>query len=144
MFRHAYLEMVLALAGACALGGCCTARRERPARGCSRASSDQPAATFSVPAAALHLPLVLIAYGDMRFTNPAETSATSPSARRALVAKVAAERPQAIFLNGDVPWHGISADYDVYPHRNGAMARTAIARLSRTRQSLTAWISVLG
>jgi Calcineurin-like phosphoesterase len=56
----------------------------------------------------------LIAYGDMRFTNPAETSASSPVVRRALIAKVAAEHPQAIFLNGDIPWHGTSADYDVY------------------------------
>ncbi|MGA2777783.1 MAG: metallophosphoesterase [Steroidobacteraceae bacterium] len=114
MFRHAYLEMALALAGACALGGCFTASDAKGPHAAAAAVSDQPAATFSVPAAALHLPLVLVAYGDMRFTNPAETSATSPSARRALVAKVAAERPQAIFLNGDVPWHGISADYDVF------------------------------
>jgi hypothetical protein len=72
------------------------------------------AATFSVPNAELPEPLVLIAYGDTRFTNPAETNASSPGARRALIAKIAAEQPAAIFLNGDLPWHGLAEDYAVY------------------------------
>jgi hypothetical protein len=67
--------------------------------------------TFSVPDRDLAEPLVLVAYGDMRFTAPAETGATNPVVRRALVAKVAAEKPAAIFLNGDLPWHGVAADY---------------------------------
>jgi acid phosphatase type 7 len=69
------------------------------------------APTFSVTQAELADPLVLIAYGDMRFTNPAETDATSPTARRALVAKIAAENPAAVFISGDIPWHGSDADY---------------------------------
>jgi hypothetical protein len=72
------------------------------------------APTFRIPDAELPKPLVLIAYGDMRFTDPKETSASSPPARRALVARVAAEKPAAIFLNGDVPWHGHAADYAQY------------------------------
>src|ERR1700722_9484834 len=72
------------------------------------------ATTFTVPQADLPDPLVLIAYGDMRFTNPSETSATSPVARQALVAKIASENPAAIFINGDVPYHGIAADYAVF------------------------------
>ncbi len=28
--------------------------------------------------------------------------------------RIAAENPAAIFINGDVPWHGIDADYEVY------------------------------
>jgi hypothetical protein len=68
-------------------------------------------ATFSVPDAALPTPLVLVAYGDMRFTDPSETSASSPVARQALVARIATERPAAIFLNGDLPWHGNAGDY---------------------------------
>jgi acid phosphatase type 7 len=72
------------------------------------------AATLIVPDAALPKPLVLVAYGDMRFTDPAETRASNPAARQALVAKVAAEEPAAIFVNGDVTWHGVSADYAVY------------------------------
>ena len=72
------------------------------------------ATTFTVPQADLPDPLVLIAYGDMRFTNPSETSATSPVARQALVAKIASANPAAIFINGDVPYHGIAADYAVF------------------------------
>ena len=71
-------------------------------------------ATFSVPEAELPNPLVAIAYGDTRFTDPAETGAANPGARRALVARIAAEQPAAIFINGDLPWHGVPQDYDVY------------------------------
>jgi hypothetical protein len=58
--------------------------------------------------------LVFIAYGDIRFTNPVETAASSPAARQALVARIAEERPAAVFINGDLPWHGIAPDYEVY------------------------------
>jgi acid phosphatase type 7 len=75
------------------------------------AGSPQAASTFSVADADLPDPLRLIAYGDMRFTATTETRASSPAARRALVAKIAAENPAAIFINGDIPWHGIEADY---------------------------------
>jgi hypothetical protein len=71
------------------------------------------APTFSVPDAALPDPFVVVAYGDTRFTNPAETQASSPAVRRALVARIASLHPAAIFLNGDLPWHGNGADYDV-------------------------------
>jgi hypothetical protein len=56
----------------------------------------------------------LIAYGDIRFTASSETAASLPAVRRALVAKIAAENPAAIFINGDLPFHGITADYEVY------------------------------
>ena len=68
------------------------------------------ATTFSVPDSQLPIPLVLIAYGDTRFTDVRETAATNPVVRRALVAKIAQERPAALFINGDLPWHGMAAD----------------------------------
>lgn len=71
-------------------------------------------ATFAVDDRDLPEPLVVIAYGDMRFTDPAETGATSPPVRRALVEKVAGEAPAAVFINGDLPWHGTPADYAVF------------------------------
>ena len=79
--------------------------------GCVFAAPAPATPTFSVPDRDLAEPLVLVAYGDMRFTAPAETDATNPAVRQALVAKVAAEKPAAIFLNGDIPWHGVAADY---------------------------------
>jgi hypothetical protein len=72
------------------------------------------APTISVPDRDVPDPLVLIAYGDVRFTDTAETRASNPGARRALVAKIAAENPAAILINGDIPWHGIAEDYAVY------------------------------
>jgi hypothetical protein len=72
------------------------------------------AATFVIPDSVLPDPLVLIAYGDTRFTPAGETTASSPTARRALIAKIGAENPAAIFINGDLPYHGIPADYAVY------------------------------
>jgi hypothetical protein len=74
----------------------------------------EAAPTFQIPDSALPEPLVMIAYGDIRFTKTSETAASSPSARRALIAKIAAENPAAIFINGDLPYHGIAADYEVY------------------------------
>lgn len=77
-------------------------------------------ATFIVgPDAGLPDPLVLVAYGDMRFTDAAETHATNPAVRRALVAKIASENPAALFIDGDIPWHGIDADYAVYHAETG-------------------------
>ncbi|HEY6620432.1 MAG TPA: metallophosphoesterase [Steroidobacteraceae bacterium] len=72
------------------------------------------ATTFQIPDSALPVPLVVIAYGDTRFTAADETAASSPTARRALVAKIAAEDPAAIFISGDLTFHGIAADYEVY------------------------------
>lgn len=70
---------------------------------------------LSVPDAGLGNPLTFVVYGDMRFTDPSETAAAAPGPRRALVEKVASEHPDALFLTGDVPWHGgDTADYRVF------------------------------
>jgi hypothetical protein len=55
---------------------------------------------------------VVIAYGDMRFTDPKETQATNPKVRKWLVDKIASEKPTAIVISGDVPYVGErAADY---------------------------------
>lgn len=72
-------------------------------------------ATFTVNVGDLHKPLTVVAYGDMRFTDPTNHDATNPAARQALVARISEEKPDAVLLNGDVPWHGGEpADYAVY------------------------------
>ena len=51
----------------------------------------------------------------MRFTDPSNTKAANPDARRALVARIAAVHPDALILTGDVPYRGtVAADYDEY------------------------------
>jgi len=55
---------------------------------------------------------VFVAYGDMRFTDTAETKATNPKVRQWLVEKIASEKPAAIVVSGDVPYVGErAADY---------------------------------
>jgi Calcineurin-like phosphoesterase len=66
------------------------------------------------PAASGEKPVIVIAYGDMRFTDASNVTATNPRARTTLVARIAEEMPDAILLSGDVPWHGTAGDYDQF------------------------------
>jgi hypothetical protein len=60
-------------------------------------------------------PLRLIAYGDMRFTDPSITEGTNPKVRRWLAEKIGAERPQALLVTGDMPFIGEKTeDWDEY------------------------------
>jgi hypothetical protein len=60
-------------------------------------------------------PVTVIAYGDTRFTDPSNVTATHPRARGALIARIAEERPDAVVISGDVPWHGgVANDYAQY------------------------------
>ena len=60
-------------------------------------------------------PVHLIAYGDMRFTDPAVTNGTNPKVRRWLAEKIGQENPQALMLTGDMPFTGEkTADWDEY------------------------------
>ena len=81
-----------------------------------------PGPLFVVPQADLHHPVKVIAYGDMRFTNPSEITATNPAARQDLVAKIASEQPDAVLVSGDIPWRGLVEDYGEF------RAETAIWR----------------
>jgi len=57
----------------------------------------------------------VIVYGDQRFTDPENTKVTSPKARRWLVQQISTEKPDAVLLNGDVPYSGdVVNDYEVY------------------------------
>lgn len=79
----------------------------------------EPGPTFTI--AAPKGDWTVIAYGDMRFTDPGDTLDTNPGARRALVAKVAAEKPDMLLLSGDVPLNGgVANDYTVYREETAA------------------------
>ncbi len=80
-----------------------------------------PGPTFTVPAASLPRQWSLIAYGDTRFTNPANDTVTNPRARRALVARIASEHPDALLISGDLPYDGANPDdYRVFQQETGA------------------------
>jgi acid phosphatase type 7 len=79
------------------------------------AAAVRAGATFQVADRDLHSPVTIIAYGDMRFTDASNVTATNPGVRQALVVRIATENPDAVLLNGDVPWHGgDEADYSVF------------------------------
>ena len=60
-------------------------------------------------------PLTLITYGDQRFTDPTNVKSTNPRVRQWLVNQIAAARPAAVILNGDVPLAGdVKNDYTVF------------------------------
>lgn len=86
------------------------ARKHKPGAEATTPSGSGP--TFTVKDADLPQDFRLIVYGDMRFTDPSNTKDTDPGARRALVAKIAEEHPDALVLTGDVPFKGTNpADY---------------------------------
>lgn len=67
------------------------------------------------PAIAPGAPFKLVAYGDIRFTDTKNTTATDPRVRKFLVDKVAEEKPLAMLLTGDLPFTGANAaDWKVY------------------------------
>jgi hypothetical protein len=70
------------------------------------ASAQKSGPTFTVSDRDLSKHLTLIAYGDMRFTDPSNVTSADPKARVALVNKIASEHPDAVQLTGDVPLAG--------------------------------------
>lgn len=75
----------------------------------------EPGPTFRIADDQLPDPLTLIAYGDQRFTDPANTRQTNPRIRRWLVNQIAKEHPAAVIMNGDVPLAGeVANDYVVF------------------------------
>jgi len=75
----------------------------------------EPGPAFRVEDARLTSPLTLITYGDQRFTDPANTNAVDPRVRQWLVQQIAAARPSAVIMNGDVPLAGgVPNDYAVF------------------------------
>jgi len=75
----------------------------------------EPGPTFRVPDSSLPSPLTLILYGDQRFTDPSNVVAADPKSRAWLAREIAAEKPAAVLMNGDVPLNGdLAADYAVF------------------------------
>jgi hypothetical protein len=72
----------------------------------------EPGPTFRIEAAD---PLTFVAYGDQRFTDPSNVKSADPRVRQWLANQIAAEKPGAIILNGDVPLNGdVENDYAVF------------------------------
>jgi len=56
-----------------------------------------------------------IAYGETRFTNPVDTNAANPEARRDLVKAIAKAHPDFVTIGGDIAYNGYDPnDWKVY------------------------------
>jgi acid phosphatase type 7 len=80
---------------------------------------------FQVPATGRDGPLVFVVYGDTRFTERAEVA--NAYARRALVERIAQERPAAVLIGGDLVYDGSDPhDYQTYKTETAAWANQNI------------------
>lgn len=87
----------------------------------AQSNDDNKTPTFIIKDVPTGRPLRIIVYGDMRFTNPSNTSDTAPGVRKWLAQKVAAEKPDLLLLTGDMPFHGSDpADWKVYEQETAA------------------------
>lgn len=90
-----------------------------------RAAAETGPPRFSVPAPAGGGPLTFVVYGDTRFTQ--RTGVVNAQARRALVPRIAQEKPAAIFIGGDLIYQGSDpADYDLYRNETSEWSRQGI------------------
>lgn len=75
----------------------------------------EPGPTFRIEASQLPNPPTFIAYGDQRFTDPANVRSADPRVRQWLVNQIARQKPGAVILNGDIPLNGdVLNDYAVF------------------------------
>ncbi len=114
------MKTIFTLATCLALTGCTSLAQNHAADLPTANLLSQPGPTFQVSDSDMHSPATFIAYGDMRFTDPSNTTSTDPRVRKWLVDKIAAEHPDAVLLNGDVPLNGNDTnDYAVYHAETG-------------------------
>jgi acid phosphatase type 7 len=79
--------------------------------GSALAFADDPTLQVQAPA----YPFNFVAYGDIRFTNPANHELSDPARRDALVGRIAQERPAFLLISGDLVLDGSSrADWAVW------------------------------
>ncbi len=80
--------------------------------------------TFTVSGIAAGQALKIVAYGDTRFTEVSNIGDTNPWVREYLVKQIAREKPDAVFMTGDLPFHGAeAADWQVYRDETAAWTK---------------------
>jgi acid phosphatase type 7 len=86
--------------------------------------SPQPAPvgpSFTVSGIPVEQTLKIVAYGDTRFTDTKNDQDTNPRVRQYLVQQIAQEKPDAIFMTGDLPFNGADpADWQVFRDESAA------------------------
>jgi hypothetical protein len=72
-------------------------------------------------------PFTFVGYGDIRFTDPANTRDSSPQMRRAEVARIALEKPAFVVISGDLVLRGAnSQDWNVFDRETAPLRQAGI------------------
>jgi hypothetical protein len=80
-----------------------------------------PGPTLTFPQFSGAKTIHIVAYGDMRFTDPSVTKGTNPRIRKWLAERIAAEHPEVLLLTGDMPYTGAKAsDWTVFQQETAA------------------------
>lgn len=96
------------------------------------AQTPAPAASWKpdivLPAPAY--PFTFVGYGDMRFTNPADTKHSNAAVRRAEIARIAQEKPAFVVITGDLVLTGADAqDWKVFDAETASLRQAGIELL---------------
>jgi predicted MPP superfamily phosphohydrolase len=76
---------------------------------------------------AVKQPFEFVAYGDIRFTNPADKAPSNAEYRRALVKQIAFIKPSFVLLTGDLVLRGDNpADWAIYASESRAWAEAKL------------------
>ena len=119
----------LLLATACIAS---TAFAQQTARRQAHATAARPLPFLICPSGR---PLRIVVYGDMRFTDPSNTSDTHPGVRKWLAQKIGEEKPDLLLLTGDMPFHGSNPDdWKVYFQETALWTQERLRDLSHHRQ----------
>jgi Icc-related predicted phosphoesterase len=75
----------------------------------------------------VHTPLRFVAYGDTRFTDPANTNAANPEVRQQLVKAIADVHPDFVTFGGDIAFNGDNPDdWKVYDRETAIWRKRGI------------------
>jgi len=94
-----------------------------PARAQSPAGSWKPDIVLPAPA----YPFTFVGYGDIRFTDPADTKHSNANMRRAEIARIAQEKPAFVIISGDLVFSGSNGqDWKVFDEETAPLRRAGI------------------
>lgn len=97
-----------------------------PPRPTKAAANQQTRADADFEVQAAH-PFTFVAYGDVRFTNPANQNWSNPQFRDALVGKIAEEKPKFVVFVGDLVRKGSDlADWDIMEKETSPLHQAGI------------------
>jgi len=97
-----------------------------PAQAQAPAKSWKPDIILPAPA----YPFTFVGYGDIRFTDPADTKHSSAPMRRAEIARIAQEKPAFVIISGDLVFSGGNGrDWKVFDEETAPLRQAGIELL---------------